>query len=100
MCPTVRREFGSAANRRATPRHATYFPPPKLPHSLLCKSARPFGRTSCFPHLAGGDTQAFAMVWWREAVFYEIYVRSFRDSDGDGVGDLSGIIERLDYLHD
>ena len=40
------------------------------------------------------------MVWWREAVFYEIYVRSFRDSDGDGVGDLPGIIERLDYLND
>src|ERR1700752_3843161 len=40
------------------------------------------------------------MTWWREAVFYEIYVRSFRDSDGDGVGDLPGIIEGLDYLND
>jgi alpha-glucosidase len=38
--------------------------------------------------------------WWREAVFYEIYVRSFQDSDGDGVGDLPGIIQRLDYLND
>lgn len=38
--------------------------------------------------------------WWREAVFYEIYVRSFQDSNGDGVGDLAGIIERLDYLND
>jgi alpha-glucosidase len=36
--------------------------------------------------------------WWRDAVFYEIYVRSFDDSDGDGVGDLPGIRRRLPYL--
>jgi alpha-glucosidase len=36
--------------------------------------------------------------WWRDAVVYEIYVRSFADSDGDGVGDLPGIIARLPYL--
>jgi len=38
--------------------------------------------------------------WWRHAVIYEIYPRSFQDSDGDGVGDLNGITSRLDYLHD
>ena len=38
--------------------------------------------------------------WWRDAVFYEIYVRSFADSNGDGVGDLPGIRQRLGYLHD
>lgn len=36
--------------------------------------------------------------WWRHAVIYEIYPRSFQDSNGDGIGDLNGIVERLDYL--
>jgi alpha-glucosidase len=38
--------------------------------------------------------------WWREAVFYEIYVRSFADANGDGIGDLEGIRSRLPYLRD
>ncbi|MDB6084457.1 MAG: alpha amylase catalytic region [Gammaproteobacteria bacterium] len=37
-------------------------------------------------------------TWWRDAVIYEIYPRSFRDSNGDGVGDLNGISEKLGYL--
>ena len=36
--------------------------------------------------------------WWKSAVFYQIYPKSFQDTDGDGVGDLRGIITRLDYL--
>ncbi len=38
--------------------------------------------------------------WWNDSAFYEIYVRSFYDSNGDGIGDLKGIIEKLDYLND
>ena len=38
--------------------------------------------------------------WWNHAVFYEIFVRSFRDSDGDGIGDFNGITEKLDYLQE
>jgi alpha-glucosidase len=38
------------------------------------------------------------MTWWRRGVIYEIYPRSFQDSDGDGVGDLRGIVSRLPYL--
>jgi alpha-glucosidase len=39
-------------------------------------------------------------VWWRDGVIYQIYPRSFADSNGDGVGDLAGITEHLDYLND
>jgi glycosidase len=38
--------------------------------------------------------------WWREAVVYQIYPRSFMDASGDGVGDLAGIVERLDHVKD
>ena len=40
------------------------------------------------------------MACWRHAVFYEIYVRSFQDSNDDGIGDLNGITSRLGYLAD
>ncbi|MHC0036618.1 glycoside hydrolase family 13 protein [Pseudoneobacillus sp. C159] len=39
-------------------------------------------------------------IWWKEAVGYQIYPRSFQDSNGDGIGDLQGIIQRLDYIKD
>jgi glycosidase len=38
--------------------------------------------------------------WWNNTVFYEVFVRSFYDSNGDGIGDLNGLIARLDYLND
>ena len=37
--------------------------------------------------------------WFKRAVFYEVLVRSFKDSDGDGAGDLRGLTDKLDYLH-
>lgn len=44
--------------------------------------------------------QQWTHDWSRGAVFYQIFVRSFQDSDGDGIGDINGLISRLDYLND
>ena len=46
----------------------------------------------------GADSEVHP--WWQHAVFYEIYPRSFADSNGDGIGDLNGIASKLDYLKD
>ena len=50
-------------------------------------------------HARNADgSPASARPWWRRGVVYEIYVRSFQDGNGDGVGDLDGIVRRLDHL--
>lgn len=46
------------------------------------------------------DQHETKLDWWRKAVVYQIYPRSFKDSNKDGIGDLPGIIEKLDYLND
>ena len=52
-------------------------------------------RTDGDPYNTDNET-----YWWNNSVFYEIFVRSFYDSDGDGIGDFQGIIQKLDYLND
>src|ERR1700716_2279865 len=44
--------------------------------------------------------QQKARQWWQDSVFYEIYPRSFADSNNDGIGDLNGITSKLDYLRE
>ena len=44
------------------------------------------------------DQQAINRKWWKEKVVYQLYPRSFKDTNGDGIGDLKGIIEKLDYI--
>lgn len=51
-------------------------------------------------NLPGDGSGPISHAWWKEAVFYQIYPRSFYDSNGDGIGDLRGIIDKLDYLAD
>jgi glycosidase len=65
---------------------------------LLAATAAPAGAAE--PRRRLEAVRQWQHDWARGAVFYEIFVRSFADSDGDGVGDLQGLIDRLDYLND
>jgi len=47
------------------------------------------------PRVIGSDDAA---AWWRQAAVYQIYPRSFSDADGDGLGDIRGVVEKADYL--
>lgn len=60
-------------------------------------SARPSGPATC---TAAALELPPAEAWWNDRVFYEVFVRSFGDADGDGVGDLRGLIDHLDDLND
>lgn len=67
--------------------------------ALTCSSASPAER-EVVPAPARSSEAGWQLEWARGAVFYEVFVRSFQDSDGDGKGDLEGLISRLDYLND
>jgi alpha-glucosidase len=61
--------------------------------SALFLASTAFAQQSAAPQKADNE-------WWKHAVIYEIYPRSFQDSNGDGIGDINGITSRLDYLKD
>jgi glycosidase len=66
-------------------------PPAASPEPTPARQSAPAGSTASGP---------WKHDWARGSVFYEVFVRSFADSDGDGVGDLRGLISKLDYLND
>ena len=61
-----------------------------LPGEWVCGTAT--AQTQAAPLKTNGD------VWWKHAVIYEMYPRSFQDTNGDGMGDIKGIEQRLSYL--
>lgn len=68
--------------------------PPATPVAAGPALGAPVGLDGVLPPGTGGQP------WWNDTVFYEIFVRSFFDSAGDGSGDLNGLIAKLDYLND
>ncbi|MFI5188324.1 MAG: alpha-glucosidase [Chitinophagales bacterium] len=48
--------------------------------------------------VANNSSDTSGRKWWKEAVVYQVYPRSFKDADGDGIGDLKGVISKLDYI--
>jgi glycosidase len=67
--------------------------------SILSACASPAPTTAPTPPApATTEVSEPNLDWWRTAVFYEIFVRSFYDTDGDGIGDFNGITAKLDYL--
>lgn len=68
--------------------------------SSIILSACISSKASSVQPITGLSKGTDGYAWWNDAVFYEIFVRSFYDSNGDGIGDINGIIEKLDYLND
>ena len=89
--------LSSACSPAATPEPSIWTETPAPSSTPLPPTVSPAADTPEFtptPTLPGYETPD----WFKEAVLYEIFVRSFADSDGDGIGDIPGITARLDYL--
>jgi alpha-glucosidase len=50
--------------------------------------------------LTPANAKETARDWWKNATIYQVYPSSFNDANGDGIGDILGVIEKLDYLHE
>ena len=75
-------------------------PSPSVTGTPLASVTPSVGALACDPTPPTQGAPMAPAPWWRDRVFYEVFVRSFADSDGDGIGDLRGLTDRLDYLND
>jgi len=80
----------------ATPTTFPTLPPTEILPTLVPTPSGPvpIGEITGMPKGSEG------FPWWDDCVYYEIFVRSFYDSNGDGFGDFNGILQKLDYLND
>src|SRR5205085_9094336 len=98
--------FSISTLTRNAPISSPIVPPRSLPSSTTGARAVSISRAlrrgavllACMPIASLAAQQAAGPAWTRGAVCYEVFVRSFYDSNGDGIGDLTGLIEKLDYL--
>jgi alpha-glucosidase len=90
------RERAGVSARPVTRRARWRRAPPII--ALTCAVIAAAVAAPAAPRAADTRAPSHGEPWWRHAVIYEIYPRSFQDSNGDGVGDLNGIARRLDYL--
>ena len=104
----------TACLARPAPATSTHPPPTEQPSSTSTESPTPAPTETVVPSPVPLSTAPSTPVepvtglpqgtnnypWWNDAVFYEIFVRSFYDSDGDGIGDFKGLTSKLDYLND
>ncbi|MBU0494433.1 MAG: alpha-glucosidase C-terminal domain-containing protein [Chloroflexi bacterium] len=79
---------------------ATPAPSPTAPPPSAAPTAAPAGAPTVAPSATPAGPRVDAPAWPDNAIIYEVFVRSFCDSDDDGIGDLRGLTSRLDYLND
>lgn len=68
--------------------------------TLIVESSEDIDTITLSDYITVKERASSELDWWNNAVFYEIFVRSFKDSDGDGIGDFNGLTQSLDYLND
>jgi glycosidase len=90
----------AACTRISHDQAPTVFVATPLTPSIVPASATPFPPTSTAVPSPTPTQAPVSQFWWDDSVFYELTVRSFFDSNGDGIGDFIGLIEKLDYLND